>query len=411
MGLIELDQGLTDEQKAIRDEARRFFMNVWRPASIKLDKLADPRDVIAKDSLYWEVMRKTYELGYHKLRMPKAVGGLELDAMTGVLVAEEEGYASADFAISLGCHGFPYNFAMMSQKPELLEWVKAYCDDTQAKWTGCWAITEPDHGSDWILWQGDNAGNPKVAPQVVAIEEGDHYIINGQKASWVSNGSIASHAALFVTFDRAKGMTACGIAVVPLNLPGVSRGKPLNKIGQRALNQGEIFFDNVKVPKDYFFITDPMMYRMIAESTLASANAGMGSIFTGLAAAAFDEALAYAKQRVQGGRPIIEHQSVKARIFEMFELVEAARALSRRVILYARQGMMPAVHYSIASKVFCTEAAFKVSSMALQIFGGYGTSKEFVIEKLFRDARASMIEDGVNETLGLAAADKVADLG
>jgi alkylation response protein AidB-like acyl-CoA dehydrogenase len=411
MGLIELDQSLTDEQKAIRDEARRFFMNVWRPASVKLDKLADPRDVIAKDSLYWEVMRKTYELGYHKMRMPKAVGGLELDAMTGVLVAEEEGYASSDFAISLGCHGFPYNFALMSQKPELLEWVKAYCDDTQAKWTGCWAITEPDHGSDWILWQGDNAGNPKVAPQVVAIEEGDHYIINGQKASWVSNGSIASHAALFVTFDRAKGMTANGIAVVPLNLPGVSRGKPLNKIGQRALNQGEIFFDNVKVPKEFFFITDPMMYRMIAEATLASANAGMGSIFTGLAAAAFDEALAYAKQRVQGGRPIIEHQSVKSRIFEMFELVEAARALSRRVILYARAGMVPALHYSIASKVFCTEAAFKVSSMALQIFGGYGTSKEFVIEKLFRDARASMIEDGVNETLGLAAADKVADIG
>ena len=134
-------------------------------------------------------------------------------------------------------------------------------------------------------------------------------------------------------------MTANGIAVVPLNLPGVSRGKPLNKIGQRALNQGEIFFDNVKVPKEFFFITDPMMYRMIAEATLASANAGMGSVFTGLAAAAFDEALNYAKQRVQGGRPIIEHQSVKSRIFEMFELVEASRALSRRVVLYARAGM------------------------------------------------------------------------
>jgi len=410
MGFIELEQNLTDEQMAIRDEARRFFMNVWRPASVKLDKLADPRDVIAKDSLYWDVMRQTYKLGYHKSRMPKEVGGLALDALTGVLLSEEMGYASSDFGISLGCHGFPYNFAMMSGKPELIEWVKAYCNDTEAKYTGCWAITEPEHGSDWILWQGDNSGNPKVAPQVVAIEEGDHFIINGQKSSWVSNGSIASHAALFVTFDRGKGMNACGIAVVPLDLPGISRGKPLNKIGQRALNQGEIFFDNVKVPKDYFFITDPAMYRMIAEATLASANAGMGSLFTGLAAAALDEALNYAKQRVQGGRPIIEHQSVKARIFEMFELVEAARALSRRVIMYARAGLPPAVHYSIASKVFCTEAAFKVSSMALQIFGGYGTSKEFIIEKLFRDARASMIEDGVNETLALAAADKLADL-
>jgi alkylation response protein AidB-like acyl-CoA dehydrogenase len=137
----------------------------------------------------------------------------------------------------------------------------------------------------------------------------------------------------------------------------------------------------------------------------------MGTCFTGLAAAALDEALAYAKQRVQGGRPIIEHQSVKARIFEMFELVEAARALSRLVVMYARTGMPPALHYSVASKVFCTEAAFKVASMAMQIFGGYGTSKEFVIEKLFRDARAAMIEDGVNETLALAGADRLADLG
>ncbi len=151
MGLIELEQNLTDEQKAIRDEARRFFMNVWRPASIKLDKLADPADVIAKNSLYWDVMKQTYKLGYHKMRMPKAVGGLELDAMTGLLVAEQEGYAAADLAISLGCHGFPFNFALMSQKPELLEWVKSYCDDTEAKFTGCWAITEPDHGSDWLL--------------------------------------------------------------------------------------------------------------------------------------------------------------------------------------------------------------------------------------------------------------------
>jgi len=411
MGLIELDQTLTDEQRAIRDEARRFFMNVWRPASIKLDKLADPKDVIAKNSLYWDVMRQTYSLGYHKMRMPKIVGGLEADPMAGLLESEEMGYASSDFGISLGCHGFPFNFALLSGKPELIELTKAFCEDTQAKYTGCWAITEPDHGSDWLLWQGADAGNPKMSPQVVAIAEGDHYIINGQKSSWVSNGSIASHAALFVSFDRSKGMNACGIAVVPLNLPGITRGKPLNKLGQRALNQGEIFFDNVKVPKDYFFITDPVMYRTIAEMTLASANAGMGSLFTGLAAACLDEALAYAKQRVQGGRPIIEHQGVKIRIFEMFELVEAARALSRRVLSYARAGNPPMVHYSIASKVFCTEAAFKVSSMAMQIFGGYGVSKEFVIEKLFRDARASMIEDGVNETLGLAAADKVADIG
>ncbi len=123
--------------------------------------------------------------------------------------------------------------------------------------------------------------------------------------------------------------------------------------------------------------------------------------------AALDEALSYAQERVQGGKIIFEHQSVKARLFEMFTQMEAARSLSRRVALYNSQASIPQVHYSIASKVFSTETAFRVASMAIQIFGGIGLSRESVIEKLFRDARAAMIEDGVNETLALGGAEKL----
>ena len=407
MALLELEVNLTDEQKNLRAEARRFFMDVWRPAAIELDRLADPSDVIADDSILWDVLRKTRELGYHSRSYPEEIGGLGLrDPLAGALISEEMGYAAADLAICVGVSGFPFNFAMFSPDPAIRDLTRQYCADTEAKMIGCWAITEPEHGSDWLLL-GDQTSDPKCAPQVRAVLDGDEYVVSGQKSAWVSNGTIASHATLFFSLDPSRGMDGGGIAVVPLDLPGISRGKPLNKLGQRALNQGEIFFDNVRIPRVNVVCSDPETYKMMSEATLASANAGMGSMFVGCAQAAFDEALQYAQQRVQGDKVIFEHQSVKARLFDMFTQVEAARSLSRRVVLYNSQAQPPAVHYSIASKVFATETAFRVASMAIQIFGGIGLSKESVIEKIFRDARAAMIEDGVNETLALGGAEKL----
>jgi alkylation response protein AidB-like acyl-CoA dehydrogenase len=192
---------------------------------------------------------------------------------------------------------------------------------------------------------------------------------------------------------------------VPLDSPGVSRGKPLDKIGQRALNQGEIFFDEVRVPADYM-VVGPDAYAMVVETVLTMANASMGAIFVGLGRAALEHALEYAKERVQGGVPIFEHQSVKARLFKIFTQVEAARSLAWRVMLYNSTNP-PLVQYSIASKVFCTQTAFDAASAALQIFGGNGLSREYPIEKLLRDARASMIEDGCNEVLSLVGAAKL----
>jgi len=407
MGLLELEINLTDEQKAIRREARKFLMEVWRPAGMKLDNMADPQDVITNDSIYWDVLRETRRLGYHRTGFPKAVGGLELDPLTRHMLTEEEGYADLGLCISMGCHGFPYLFGLRSGVPELEELGMKYIKDEEGKYTGCWAITEPEHGSDWLLFQGDHVSNPKTKPQVLAVKKGKEYIINGQKSAWVSNGTIASHAALFLAIEPAVGMNNCGMAVVPLDRPGVSRGKPLNKLGQRALNQGEIFFDDVHIPEEYMLWTDPQAYPMMAEALLTGTTAGTGTPAVGCAQAALDEALQYCQQRVQGGKVIFEHQSVKARLFDMFIQVEAARSLSRRVSAYNSTNPPGALQYSIAVKILCTETAFRVASMGIQLFGGYGLSKDFIIEKLFRDARASMIEDGVSETLALLGAEKL----
>ncbi|MCZ7630830.1 MAG: acyl-CoA dehydrogenase [Microthrixaceae bacterium] len=192
---------------------------------------------------------------------------------------------------------------------------------------------------------------------------------------------------------------------VPTDLPGVHRPAPLDKLGQRSLNQGEIFFDDVRVPASYR-VVGPELYELALEGMLAFANAAMGQLFVGVARSAYELALDYAKERVQGGRPIFEHQSVRGRLFAMFTRTEAARSLARRVAAHnAASG--PVLQYSIATKVFCTQTAFDVATAALQIFGGNGLTREYPIEKILRDARASLIEDGCNEVLSLVGATKL----
>ena len=148
-------------------------------------------------------------------------------------------------------------------------------------------------------------------PNCIARKDGDSFVISGQKAAWVSNGTIATAAALFTAVDMGDGQPGNGAFLVPLDDPGVSRGKPLDKIGQRALNQGEIFFDGVRIPANYM-VVPPQMYPIAADMVLTQANGGMGVTFVGVARAALELAVDYAKERVQGGVPIIEHQSVKA---------------------------------------------------------------------------------------------------
>ena len=192
-------------------------------------------------------------------------------------------------------------------------------------------------------------------------------------------------------------------AVLRLDLPGISRGKPLDKLGQRPLNQGEIIFEEVKIPKSWMIFPDPAVLEAFREVSLAKVNGGMGIVFAGLAKAAFDEAFRYSKERVQGGKTIFEHQNIRLKLFKMFCLVESTRALTRRMAMYNAVNMPPSGPHAVAAKVLATECAFQVASEAVQIFGGYGLSREYPVEKMFRDARASMIEDGVNETLALAA--------
>jgi alkylation response protein AidB-like acyl-CoA dehydrogenase len=399
MPLVDLEPSLNDSEQALRDTAHKFAEEVLRPAGQSLDQLSDPSEVIAPKSILWDVFEKYRALELDAIDSPELTP-LER-ARIRTMISEELGWGDSGLAISLGVANFHRLFARMAGRPELQERF----DQPESRDIGCWAVTEPDHGSDTLAFTEPHFKDPKIRPNCIARKDGKEYVITGQKAAWVSNGTIATVATLFCTIDPSHGFEAGGVCLVPLDLPGARKGKPLDKIGQRALNQGELFFDEVRIPES-FMVVGEAAYATVVEMILTMANASMGVIFVGLARAAFEHALSYSKERVQGGVPIFHHQSVKARLFEMFRKVEAARALARRVMLYNMTNP-PLLQYSIASKVHSTTTAFEVASSALQIFGGNGLTKEYPIEKLLRDARASMIEDGCNDLLSLVGAAKL----
>jgi alkylation response protein AidB-like acyl-CoA dehydrogenase len=402
---LELETDLPEEYRALKDSVHRFAKEVVRPTAAALDRLASPQEAIAPESVLWTFLKKAYGLGYHAAGFPAELGGLGLSGLGMHIFLEEMGWGAADLALTLGVAGFPFGALAASGDRELFgQFVKPFVEDREARYIGCWPVTEPQHGSDWVTDALDPGGNADMTGHVVARRDGDSYVISGQKAAWVSNGTIATHGLVILIADPSRGaVMGRGVAFVPLDSPGVSKGKPLNKLGQRALNQGEIFFDNVRIPRRYMLVSPDKPANMVSGRG-GGPNGALGAIFTGVARAALEAAIDYSKNRVQGGKPICEHQLVQKRLFEMFTKVEACRLLSRAGMTYNTRAAVPAMEYAIASKTYCTQAAFEVASDALQLFGGNGLSREYPIEKIFRDARAALIEDGTNEVLSLAGA-------
>jgi alkylation response protein AidB-like acyl-CoA dehydrogenase len=405
---LELDPTFTEAHEDVRKLVHDLCREVVRPAARKLDAL--PASEVPDHPAYRGAMRKTYEAGLHGILIPETFGGMGLDP-TGIHVAlEEMGWGSASFAISVGVSSFPaFGCTLLAAEDQGLtdEFVRPFTADQAASLIGCWGITEPDHGTDWLLGH-EVEPHPKITPGLTARRDGDGWIIDGQKSAWVSNGPVATHCYLFLGLDRGKGMRGAGVALVDLRSAGVSRGKPWDKLGQRALPQGELFFDGVRIPARQMVVSDPETYAFAVDATLAMANSAMGAIFTGVARAAFDEALRYCGERVQGGVPIRQHPTVQMTLSRMWQRVETARAISRRVMEHNYSTITPSLSHAVASKVHCTEAAFENASDAIQLFGGMGLGKETDIEMIFRDARCALIEDGVNEALSLGVGRKLA---
>lgn len=400
MDYCNLDFNLTKEDMALRDAAHKFAETVMRPISIELDKMS-PEQAFAPGSIFWEYMQKAYSLGYHKLAYPEEVGGLGLNPWQVAVVMEELAWGSFGLTLTLNIC-LDAMLAPEAGEEFVEQFTVPYCQCTDGTHVGCWAITEPDHGSDTLMAGYPSFHDPDIGASCRARLDGDEWVINGQKAAWVSGGPLAKTILLMCQVDHLKGHAGSGVFIFSLDRPGVSRGKPLNKIGTRDLCQGEVYFDEVRVPKEAM-IAGPDRYEGMLAAHVSLTTPTVGVWAVGLARAAFEETLKYAREREQGGKLLIEHQQVQTKLFNMFSRIEAARQLCRSAMVYnwsnPPEKRFP--EYSFAAKTYATQMSIEVTGDAIQIFGGNGISKEYIVEKLYRDARTTTICDGSNDILTL----------
>ncbi|MDE3097375.1 MAG: acyl-CoA dehydrogenase family protein [Chloroflexota bacterium] len=397
-----VDFALPEEVRKIQEMTREFARQEMRPAGVALDRVQDPEDAYTSDTMR-RVLARAYDVGFHKMNLPKEAGGLGAPPMTNIIVQEEMAVADAGLASHFLVAPMIAGMAAAAngRHPFYREYLDAFVADTRGAHSGAWAITEPDHGSDLFQF-----GQPPIHMDTAAVRDGDDYVINGHKSAFVSNGWMADALLIMVSEDPGQGMEGTVTFAIPGNLPGISRGKPLDKLGLRGLNQAEVFFDNVRVAPEFMVMPPGPGYRLMLERIVTGGNTAVGTLAVGVARAAYEEALAYARQREQGGRRICEHDTVKMTLFNAYRRIEGARALLWKSSWLIASGQ-PHLPTAMAARTIASDMAVQVTSDMVQIFGGYGISKEHPVEKFYRDAKLLQIMDGTNELVSLKAADQL----
>lgn len=388
------DEGLTEVEASIQEVAHRFADHVMRPAGVALDRLS-PHEVVAENSPLWEVFNKYRELGLNLAEISDGLSPLEIARLT-YLVNEELGWGDCGLGWSLYASNMAQGMIKALGRDDL--W-----DICPPESISMWSITEPNHGTDMLDFTHTLSAMEEGAGRsdCVVVKQGDKLMIRGQKSAWGSNGAIATVTALFCRYDDGSGEPKRAAFIVPIDLPGISRGKPLDKLGVRCLTDAEIYFDDVEIPASYM-LCPPEAYDDLVQGIIMGANPGMAIFSVGVARAAFEHALAYSKERIQSSQPIFEFQAVQLKLFDMYRKIQSARKLIRATMEDHAQ-FEPQLQNAVSCKVTGTQTALEVTNQAFEVFGGNGTSKEYPIEKLLRDARMGTIADGTNDVLSLMA--------
>ena len=401
LGLGGLEANMSEEEKAIQDAANRFARNVMRPIAEKVDKMS-AEEAIAADSPLFDFYRQLQESGLLDLETMVTLSNEEKGRLLPIIFEE---LAWGDCGLMLGSMvtGFPSYAARLTGDESLIEQFDGRL--------GCWMATQPSRGSDVVDMAGIEVppGCKQAQPNLYARIDGDDVIVNGQSSAWVSAAPMAETSLAYLPCDygdgfyNENGSSPQICLLIDLADPKVSKGKPLDKHGIRTLPQGEIYFDELRVPKKNVLASGKEAVGSF-QGTLTFANMEMGFSFTGVARAAYELALEYVHERKQGGTELINHQTVRMRLFDMWRKVETCRAMARRAAEYNFSDNGPHLLASVTSKTYVTQACFEGVSEALQLFGGNGLTKEYPVEKLLRDARASLIADGENNVLSLQGA-------
>lgn len=319
------------------------------------------------------------ELGLNIMCTPEEYGGLDLSAVSQTLIAEQLGRYEVGLGSAVGANASATHLMNQFGSPEQ---KKIFFDILVNGGWAAFCLTEPNAGSD--------AGSVTTT----AEESEDGYVINGTKC-FITNGGIAGVYLVFASMDRSLGVKGISCFLVERDREGISIGKHENKMGIRLSNTTEVVLDHVKVPKDHLIGLQGKGYKM-AMATLCESRVNVGAMGTGLAARALDEAIAYAKTRVQFKRPIADLAVIQNMLADMAMQVEA----SRQLVYHSAElidAKLPFAKYSSMSKCFGGDTAMKVALDALQVLGGYGYMKEYPMEKLVRDAKILQIYEGTNQ--------------
>ena len=367
-----MDFDLIEEQTLIRDTARDFAAREIAPKAAELDKSGRwPAEIVARMA----------ELGFLGVAIPEEYGGSGLDTVSYALAMEEISAACASSGVimsvnnSLFCDPI-YKFGTDDQKKNVL----TPC--ASGKKLGCFGLTEPMSGSDA---QTMATGAEKV---------GDGWVLNGAK-NWITNGPHADFILVFVVTDRSGAKIKHTAFIVPKGTPGYTQNAPDHKLGIHAAHSCTVFFENCKLP-DSAIVGKVGEGFKVAMATLDGGRIGIASQALGIARAALDKSVSYAKERKSFGVPIAEHQAIQFMLSDMATELDAARLLTLRAATMKDEGVRHTSESAMA-KLYASEMATRVAHKAIQIHGGYGYSSEFPVERNYRDARITEIYEGTSE--------------
>ena len=369
---------LTDEQLVLQETARRFAVEEVAPIAAEYDQSGKfPRALI----------QKAWELGLSSTAIPPEYGGVGLSSVDTCILTEEVAWGCSGIGTSIMCNDLGLMPVIIAGSEEQKRKWLTPCTDEFTLISFC--LSEPEAGSD------------VAGLQLQAEKDGDSYRLSGTKC-WITNGGEANLYTVFATLDRSSRHKGICAFVVPADTPGISLGKKEDKMGQRASDTRVIHFDGVRVPASQRLGAEGEGFK-IAMRTLDRTRPPIAALATGIARRALEESVQYARERKAFGQPIGGFQAVQFMLADMAKEIEASRLLTMQSAWMIDEGRRASMHSSIA-KCYATDAAMRISTDAVQIFGGNGYSKEYPVEKLMRDAKLMQIYEGTNQVQRLVIA-------
>jgi butyryl-CoA dehydrogenase len=377
-----MDLELTEAQRGARDMARRFAREKLEAASVEIDRTHRfPTDIIAELG----------KLGMMGVFIPEKYGGAGLDHVAYALVVEELAVACASTAVIVSAHSSLASWPILALGSDRMR-ERLLPRMASGEWIGCFALTEPQAGSD--------AAGQKTR----AVLDGDDYVINGTK-NFITNSPQAGVAIVFAMTAPEKGHHGISAFAVETSSPGWQVVRVENKMGIHGAHSAQLSFSDMRVPRENLLVGEGEGFK-VAMKTLDGGRIGIAAQAVGIARASLQASLNYAQERRAFGNPIASYQAIQFKLADIAVEVDAARLLTLRAATLKDAGK-PCSRESAMAKLFASEAAMKASTEAIQIHGGYGYTKEFKVERYFRDAKITEIYEGTSEIQRLVISNHV----